>query len=322
MPRSRLVIAGAVLIACALDVHAQQARSDSHCDAPAYLGICDPYVPGTKISFEPKELIRVVDTWHRGPAERAGVCPGDTIVAVNGVLASANTSDRMLHEIVSATPSPVLLTVKRGEQTMGFRVRRVRESTLAKLSHQKFIRDANFLFSQILVPRGEKRAEHAQYIEFLKQLEEREGFERIEGLAVPVATPPEQVTKLKEFLLPGGQENHRLVRSLAGGPYSLGFSVLMLKEPSEVLIEAVTANSSAHRAGLLPGDRVLRVDGEEVSAMAFSHLGALLFWRQSLICEVEVERAGQDEKFLLQAGYSWDLTRPIWPIADPARGSS
>jgi C-terminal processing protease CtpA/Prc len=303
VPRRLFLIAGAVLISCTLDVHGHQARRDSHCDAPVYFGICDPYVPGTRISFEQKQPIRVVDTWHDGPAERSGICPGDKIVAVNGVLASENTSDRMLHEIVSTTPSPVLLTVKRGEQTMEFRVRRVRESTLAKLSHQRYMVDENFRFSEALVPLGEKRAEHARYVEFLKQLEERQGFTRIDDLAVPVGTPPLQVARLKDFLF-GGQEHFRRAGSVGptAGKYSCGFTALVLKEPGEVLIEAVLPNSPAHRAGLLPGDRVLGIDGKEVSGMAVGSLRPLLLEPdQERTISVEVDRGGEEHTLQIRA---------------------
>ena len=128
MNRRPFLVAAVVLISCALEVHAKEARKGSHCDAPRYFGVCDPYVPGTIAAFPEKQPIVVVDTWHDGPAERAGVCPGDKIVAVNGVPAAENSMDRMLHEIVSAKPSRVLLRIKRGDQTLDFQVRRVREN--------------------------------------------------------------------------------------------------------------------------------------------------------------------------------------------------
>jgi C-terminal processing protease CtpA/Prc len=295
MSRRLFLIAASVLISCALDAHAKQARSDSHCDVPGYFGICDPYVPGTIISFQEKQPIRVITTWHEGPAERAGVCPGDKIVALNGVLAAENTRNRMLHEIVSTTPSPVLLTVKRGDRTMEFRVRRVRESMLAKLSHQKFMSDPNFWGSEELVPHGEKRAEHARYTGFLKELEEREGFERIDGLAAPIGTPPRQVRRLKEFMS-GGQEQSREAGYVGptAGKYSFGFTALVLKDPSEALIEAVFPNSPAHRAGLLPGDRVLEVDGRDTSGMTFGSVKALILEPdQERTLSLKVDRGGQ-----------------------------
>lgn len=297
------LIAASVLISCALDAPAKQARSDSHCDVPGYFGICDPYVPGTIISLPEKQPIRVVDTWHDGPAERGGVCPGDKIVAVNGVLAAENTRDRMLHEIVSATPSPVLLTVKRGDRTLEIRVCRVRESTLAKLSHQKFMIDPNFRDAEELVPHGEKRAERARNVGFLKKLEEREGFTRIDGLATPAGTPPQQVKGLKEFMA-GGQEQSR-VAGYAGptaGKHSFGFTALVLKDPSEALIEAVFPNSPAHRAGLLPGDRVLEVDGRDISGMTFGSVKALILKPdQERTLSLIVDRGDQQQTVQIRA---------------------
>jgi S1-C subfamily serine protease len=291
----------AVVIFYGPDVHAQQGRGGSHCDAPAYFGMCDPYVPGTIIRFEEKQPIHVITTWYQGPAERAGVCPGDKIEAVNGVVAAENTKDRMLHELVSIKPSPVVLTVKRGDRTLEFRVRRVRESTLAKRGHQKFLADPNLWDSQGLVPRSEKRAEYARYIEFLKQLEQREGFTRVEGLAVPAGTPPQQVRTLKEFMF-GGQHRSRQagVVGPTAGRYSFGFTALLLREPTDALIEAVLPNSPAQRAGLLPGDRLLELDGQEISATR--DLKALIFKPdQERTISLRVDRGGEQRTFAVRS---------------------
>jgi predicted metalloprotease with PDZ domain len=174
--------------------------------------------------------------------------------------------DRMLHEIVSEKPSMVVLRIKRGDQTLEFQVRRVRESTLAELSHQQYLGDPSIGRAAVLVPVSEKRAEFARYIDFHKKLEEREGFTRIEGLDVPVGTPPEDVKRLLRVSF-GGPEHSREAEWVgpSAGKYSFGFTLLVLKDPSEALVARVFPQSPALRAGLLPGDRVLEVDGRAIS---------------------------------------------------------
>jgi predicted metalloprotease with PDZ domain len=301
MKRQPLLVAVTVLLACGINGHAQEAHKDSHCDAPEYFGMCDPYVPGTLVAFPPKRPIRVVDTWHDGPAERAGVCPGDEIVAVNGVVAANNTMDRMLHEIVSAKPSPLLLSVKRGDQTLEFHVGRVRESTLAKLSRQKFFSASSIGRHAVTVPKSEKRTEFNRYIEFLEKLEEREGLTRIEGLDVPAGTPPEQVKRLLRVSF-GGPEHSREADWVgpSAGKYSFGFSVLVLKDPTEVLMDRVYPQSPAFRAGLLPGDRVLEVGGREIPASG-DVKALILEPDQERNIGLKVDRAGERRTFELRS---------------------
>lgn len=301
MCKQLFLIAAAVLILCPLSGHAKDARKDSHCDAPDYFGMCDPYVPGTMVGFRQKQPILVVDTWHDGPAEHAGICPGDGIVAVNGVPAAENTMDRMLHEIVSAKPSMVDLSVKRGDQTLEFNVRRVRESTLARLSHQKFLNDPRLGRAAVTVPKSEKRAEFARYVDFLKKLEEREGITRIEGLDVPVATPPEQVKRIQRVSFRGADHSRQTDWvGWTAAKYTFGFSALVLKDPSEVLIDRVLPQSPAFRAGLLPGDRVLEINGRET--FASGNVKALILEPdQERTISIKVERAGEPRTFELRS---------------------
>jgi C-terminal processing protease CtpA/Prc len=321
------LVAAAVLILCPLSGHAKEARKDSHCDAPEYFGVCDPYVPGTIINFPEKQSILVIDTWHDGPAERAGVCPGDKIVAVNGVPAAENTTDRMLHEIVSAKPSRVVLRIKRGNQTLEFQVRRVRESTLAELSHQQYMSDPIIGRAAVLVPKSQTRAEFARYIDFHKKLEEREGFTRIEGLDVPVGTPPGQVKRIQQFSL-GGPDHSREAGWVGptAGQYSFGFTALVLKDPGEVLIDGIFPESPALRAGLLPGDRVLEINGRET--VASGNVKALILEPdQERTISLKVDRGGEQKIFELRsellgkivaADLTWELPHPSGhPRFDP-----
>jgi C-terminal processing protease CtpA/Prc len=321
------LVAAAVLLLCPLSGHAKDARKNSQCDAPNYFGICDSYVPGTIAGFPEKQPISVIDTWHNGPAERAGVCPGDKIVAVNGVVAVQNTMDGMLHEIVSAKPSRVVLRIKRGDQTLEFHVRRVRESTLAGLSHQKFLNDPSLGRAAVTVPKSEKRTEFTRYVDFFKMLEEREGITRIEGQDVPVGTPPEQAKRIRQ-LSSGSPDNPREADWVGptSGKYSFGFTALVLKDPSDVLVERVFPQSPALRAGLLPGDRVLEVNGRDVFASG-SVKASFLEPDEERSISLKVDRGGEQKIFELRselegktvaADLTWELPHPSGrPRFDP-----
>src|SRR5712691_7613669 len=150
-----LVVPILCLVSVVLPLFPKDPANTSACDVFEILGICDPYVPGTIISFPEKQPIIVISTWPLGPAENAGVCPGDRILAVNGISASENTSTRMLKEIVSGSDTWVHLTVRRGKVDMELDVPRVRESTLAWLSKQKYVRVGGLPDAAALVPLDE-----------------------------------------------------------------------------------------------------------------------------------------------------------------------
>ena len=142
MSDTRRFIAGVVglTLACVALSARQPSTDPQECDAPSISGICDPFVPGTIIGRSPDgKTINVHNTWPDGPAEKAGICPGDQIVAINGIPVPGHNIQQMLKEIVSPTSSPITLKVKRGGQDMEFQFDRVRESTLALLSHEKYM---------------------------------------------------------------------------------------------------------------------------------------------------------------------------------------
>jgi len=112
---------------------------DRPCESIEAAGICDPYVPGTIINIPGNKPITVLGTWPQGPAEKAGICSGDQILAIDGLSTFDNTTtNRLLKQIAADSPSPIRLEVKRGTETKEVDVGRVRESTLAYLSREKF----------------------------------------------------------------------------------------------------------------------------------------------------------------------------------------
>lgn len=234
-------IAGLTLLSPAYPIQ-QPSTSRQDCDAPSYFGICDPYVPGTRIGGSPdNQTMNVVDTWPDGPAEKAGVCPGDHIIGVDGVPVSGHTFEQMLKEIVSPSPAPIALKVRRGSEELEFHFDRVRESTLAQLSHEKFMRHRTLL-SGIRpgeVPLDETRDELAELGRFYDGINHRLGFKLVDDMVVPEGTPEAQIKELVATQF-GGPEHDRSVGDIPFqlGPKSSvpGFNAVLLKDPEEVLV--------------------------------------------------------------------------------------
>ncbi len=262
-------VAGLTLVCAAFPIQ-QPSTSRQECEAPFYFGICDPYVPGTVIGGSPdNQTMNVIDTWPDGPAEKAGICPGDQVIAVSGVPVPGHTFQQMLKEIVSPSPSPIALRVKRGSQEMEFHFDRVRESMLAQLSHEKWMRHRLPLsgIGAGIVPLDETREELEDFARFCDAIDHRLGFKLADDIVVPVGTPEGQVKKLVATQF-GGPEHDRSVGltpfQLAENSSIPGFSAVLLKDPEEVLVNYVAPNSPAHHAGLFPGDQIEEVKGHAV----------------------------------------------------------
>lgn len=261
----------------------QPSSSPQGCDAPLISGICDPYVPGTIIGgSRDGNTINVYSTWPDGPAEKAGICPGDQVVAVNNIPVPGHTFEQMLKELTSSSPSPITLKIRRGTEEMEFDFDRVRESTLAQLSHEKFLRQRKLFYglgSGGLVPLDETRDELQELAHFDDGIDRRVGFKFVDGMDVPEGTPEEQVKKLAATQSGGPEEN----RAVGGTPLGLpgsssmpGFNTVMLKDPEEVLVHFVSPNSPAQRAGLFPGDEILEVNGHSIAGLNQNQLSDLM----------------------------------------------
>lgn len=276
-PRERLGIAlflasGLIVaaIAPAISNAASKPTKAATCDAPEYFGVCNAYVPGTIIEVSNKKPILVFTTWPGGPADRAGICAGDKIVAINGVSAYTHTTSEMMKQLTSAFPTPITLTILRGKQDMTLKVPRVRESTLVWLSREKYFPFDGLYNGRrlISVPLNEKREEVTKLEGFEKQLTADYGFEIVPLLGViPKATPDENRNLLRAVLSKGGSLRPRIagVQTLGGKQYWTGAAVIMLKNPEEALAWDIFPGSPAFRAGLLPGDQLIEVDAQELS---------------------------------------------------------
>jgi len=260
-----------LLLACSTCSGQQVSGSSQPCGAPVYFGLCDPYVPGTIIRRAPDmKAIDVLNTWPDGPAEKAGVCPGDQITAVNGIPVPGHTWDDLLKQLVSPLPSPIELKVMRNGQELNFRFDRARETTLAQLSHERFARGRSLMSgTQVFpVPAGEALEEIEDLSRFYDSVDRRVGFKFVGGLDVPEGTPEDQVRVLVATAFEG-PEHARWVgvtrMALGENGYSAGFDAMLLKNPEEVLVNHVLPDSPAQRAGIFPGDWVLEVDGRQVS---------------------------------------------------------
>jgi C-terminal processing protease CtpA/Prc len=272
----------AALVVCTACGAQQVPTSPQDCAAPSYFGMCDPYVPGTIIQGSPDmKAIKVITTWPDGPAEKSGVCPGDQIIAVNGIPVPGHTWDEMLKQLVSPSPSPIDLRVTRGKQELDFHFDRARESTLAQLSHEKFMLRRLLMdgLGASVVPADETPEEAEAVAPFYDGLDRRVGFKFIGGMDVPDGTPEEQVRKLRATRFVG-PEHERWVGqtgfALGENSYSPGFNAVLLKNPEEVLVNVVFPDSPAQRAGLFPGDQILEVSGHPVSGLNAGQLSDLI----------------------------------------------
>ena len=241
---------------------ARRGKSAKACDAPSYFGMCDPYVPGTIGSPISKKGFAVFTTWPRGPAEKAGICPADTIVAINGQSATKLTSDEILKLMVSASPGPVSLTITRGKEQLNFRFKRVRESTLIKLSKQKWLPFGGFGGPIISVPLKERPKEVEALQSFENQLAAHFGFKNV-GWAAPVpnATPEKAIQELRQLYSETGRKQVATYAGIGGPKYTAGAGLMVLKNSGKVIVNFIEPGSPANHAGLLPGDEVIEING-------------------------------------------------------------
>jgi len=279
--RFAYAFAGALLVVTACGAQ-QVSTSHQDCAAPSYFGLCDPYVPGTIIRRLPDmKAITVINTWPDGPAEKSGICPGDQIIAVNGIPVPGHTWDEMLKQLVSPSPSPIVLKVARGKQEMDFQFDRARESTLAQLSHEKFVLGRVLMdgLGPSIIPADETPEEAEALAPFCDGVDRRVGFKFIGDMDVPESAPEEQIRKLRATRFVGPEHERWVGQTrMARGEnsYSTGFNAVLLKNPEEVLVDLVLPDSPAHRAGLFPGDQILEVNGHPVSGLDGGQLSDLI----------------------------------------------
>jgi len=246
------------------------------CAAIENLGICDPYVPGVIIGKPaPNQPMTVFGTWPDGPAEKAGICAGDQIIAVNGVSTSDKTTGRLLEQIVSGSPTPVRLEVKRDSEIKDVNVGRVRESTLAELSKEKFALVGGVLTNVIYVPANEPSKEIQQFRRFQDRTASAYGFSLLDGWYVPKATRRREFERVL-----AARQSNRMAGRLGFAPspesYSAGFLAVLVPGTNEVLVDTVIPNSPAYRAGLLPGDQILEINAHNTSGLTTENLQELI----------------------------------------------
>ncbi len=130
----------------------QEYNPKQNCEVPEYFGMCDPYVPGVIVSGQDKQPFRVISTWSMGPAEKAGVCPGDeypsaafyaglhpgdSILAVNGHSIEEVTREQLRSMLSPRKDSEIKFAVSRLGRRLTFRVKpETYERTLARIDRK------------------------------------------------------------------------------------------------------------------------------------------------------------------------------------------
>jgi predicted metalloprotease with PDZ domain len=235
---------------------AQVVTSVPGCPAPTYFGICNPYVPGVFIKADERGAISVISTWHDGPAEKAGICPGDKIVAVNGTVATGSNWDRLVRELVSDSSTPVVLRVQRERGEFELHVPRIRETALAALSGEKFIGAISSSISVPsdyylhVVPAGVTAGSLRALINFRSVISQHSGFKQIDGM---VPQKPQLASD-----------------------YVTGVGAMYDEERREAMVADVSYPSPAFSAGVYPGDLIMSVQNLPLAKLSPEQLAKAL----------------------------------------------
>lgn len=239
--------------------------------------MCNPFVPGI-IYGNSRVGPVIVSVWPGGPAEQAGLCPGDLIRAVGKLPTVGASWNSVLKGLVSEARSPVLVRVSRGSRDLIFEVSRVRETTLAARSHQRWVRTSALGGTGLrLIPAAENPAELRRLDEFESRAAAVNGFKWIDGMLVPARTPVRQVRQLIRFRADPRAERRVVSHvTFAGSRYSAGFSALILKGPAEVVVSGISPGSPSFAAGLLPGDRIVRINGQPCAELSSGQIRAAI----------------------------------------------
>jgi membrane-associated protease RseP (regulator of RpoE activity) len=255
---------------------AQLASMVSGCPAPSYFGICDPYVPGVFIRPGDKGTISVVSTWHDGPAEKAGICPGDKIVAVDEAVAGDSSWDRLVRKLVSNSPTPVALRVQRRAQEFELRVPRVRETAVSALSGERFLSAISSTIPKlphyypIVAAEGVTPDNLAALIEFRKRMLRSAGSKPPPAIDKPVPEPPEHEDD-----------------------YLIGIAAIYAEQRHEAMVAGVLFPSPAFNARVYPGDLIVSIQGTSVAKLSRIQLIAALAPADSKPLSVTLTRLGK-----------------------------
>lgn len=229
---------------------AQLATSVPGCPGPSYFGICNPYVPGVFILPDDNGAISVLSTWHDGPAEKAGICPGDKIVAVDEAIAGEWSWDRLVRKLVSDSPSPVVLRVRRDQQEFEVRVPRIQETAVAALSGEKFLNGISNAVPALpdyyprVVAEGVTPDSLRALVNFRKRLLESARVKPAAGIDRPAPVQPRHVDD-----------------------YLTGIAVIYDEQRRQAMVAQVFFASPAFKAHVYPGDLILSVQGTPVAKL-------------------------------------------------------
>jgi hypothetical protein len=244
---------------------AQNPETAKDCPYEAF-GICDPFVPGTIISPDGY----VYDVWSFGPAEQAGICPGDKIIQVN-------EKPFNLKDLVGTAASIIQLRVKRINEEFDRKVERVRESELRIFSGIK----------ELHVESGIRKVPIYQDPEELPSIRlaipgsDSKSWSMLSGIReVPIYQDPKELPPIL-LAMPGSDSRSwsMLKKTIEGNSkdyYFIGLRLIRLDEIKNFLIENIDYPSPAYDERLQVGDLVLTISGKDTKEMTSEEIAKVL----------------------------------------------
>lgn len=219
-----------------------------------YVGI------GVEVFIDTDMLITVISPFDESPAQKAGILPGDKIVAVDGTEVSASNYNDAISMIKGEASSEtadkkVSLTIKRGEETVTVEVKREKIVTITAkdkmLSKDTgYIRISNFA--------DNTASEFALCLENIKK-------QGAKGLIIDLRNNPggtlDSVVKVADMLLPRG--NIITIKDKQGNETKYDSDAKYFEMPLCVLINGNSASAAEALAGAIADSGRGKLVGEK-----------------------------------------------------------
>jgi carboxyl-terminal processing protease len=203
-----------------------------------------------------KSKLLITRTIEDGPAEKAGVKPGDEIVAIDSSNAVGFTPEQAAEKIRGTAGSPVQLTVKREREAEAKKISIVRSEIVIKAVSTKML-DNNIGYIQLTTFISNDAAR-----EFKQALRK---YNRADGLVVDLRDNPggllSNALEIADMLLEGGPIVSTISRH--GKHTDLSSGTPVTHQPMVVLIDEESASASEILASALKDNKRAKIVGNK-----------------------------------------------------------